>query len=255
MGDLVNHVTKSLSSILNLEQDSQQKNQEEESPFSFWNFGQATLQPQPNKSDDQYILDGQKVGTCEDAKQLQAFLQQRIKLERQRDFQGDVGILKEALTQLVDRKKEAPVTATKLAKDHKSRAAVKGKEIRKLCEERSARLPTTIQRQRDPSKEVDARILNLEAREKEAERERQAVDYHMDEERQKRRVEADCLTKTGKEHEENGDLHGAVAAYDRALRILLYGNNPTRRAPSASPAASASSQTSQRAMSARRCLA
>ncbi len=108
-------------------------------------------------------------------------------------------------------------------------AAIKGKEIKKLCEERSARLTSTIRRKDDPSNDDQAKNLSTEAREKAKERERHDLYDRMDAERQKRREDAENLTKTGKEHEDKGDFHGAIAAYDRALRVLLYGTPPSPR--------------------------
>jgi hypothetical protein len=227
MGEWLDNVTKSLSSVLNMRQDAQQSIEGDGNPLSFLNFGQASLQSpmQPNKDDDLYILNGGNPVSCEDAKRLQAEFSRKY----QRDFQGDVGILKEALRQLVERQKNAPVNATKLAQDHKSMAAIKGKEIKKLCEERSARLPSTIQRKDDPSNDDQAKNLSTAAREKAKERERHDLHDRMGPERQKRRADAENLTKTGKEYEDKGNFHGAIAAYDRALRILLYGTSPSPR--------------------------
>ena len=259
MGELLDNFTKSFSSVLNLGQDSQRRVQDDSNPFPFpfLNFGQAS---QLKVDDDQYKykLKGEKFGSCQDAKQLQALLQEpdakqfqacqddkqlqvllqeRLEMAakpespktRQQDFQGDVRILKEALRQLVERQISAPVEATKLAKDHKSMAAMKGKEIRKICEERATKLPSTMQPKHTESKEMQARTLDLESLEKEREREKHEHDARMHAEKLKRRVEADQLTKTGKANEDSGDFHGAVAAYDRALRILLYGTLPSPR--------------------------
>ena len=233
MGELLENVSKSFSSVLNFGQDSQRQIQDEGNPFAFLNFGQAS---QPNQNDDQNKQKGENLEVL--------VPDPKSRRQRQRDFQGDIGILKEALRKLVDRQKEAPVEATKLAKDHKSMAAIKGRQIKTLCEERAARLPTTIQRKHDTSKEDQAKISNTEGKETDRKQERQGLD--METEMQKRREEAGRLTKEGKEHEDNEAFHKAVAAYDRALRILLHGKipQPAYEAPPAPSAASTSAQTS-----------
>jgi hypothetical protein len=235
MGDLLNSVTKSFSSFPFFVGQESGKSQDEGNPFSFLNIGAASRQNDQVGGQRVVLDDKQMVEQQEMTSQALISLRRQRRQDFEIEYPGDLETLKEALRQLVQRKQKAPEEETKKAKDHKSMAAIKGIEIRKTCAERTAQLPSTTQQphaphsKHDPFKEKQARLMDeiKKLKEKEQERASQDLEARMDAEKQKRRVDADSLTKAGNEHEDKGNLHDAIAAYDKALRIQLYGKQAT----------------------------